>query len=228
MNFCVIGMGLFGSYLARELSSRGHRVVVVDRDEAQLEAVAEFVDDALKADAANEKTLQDIGIEDFDWVLITITEDLESSILIAMLAKELGARKVLVKAASELHARILEKLGVDWIVFPERDVAQRVAESLQQRGPFDFLELAPGYRIEEIKAPPTFANRTLRELDLRRRYGVSVLAIRRFVPRVQESTGEVDVEEKVVVPGPDDTIMEGDVLITLGKVEDLERLRATL
>ncbi len=228
MNFCIIGMGLFGSYLARELSSRGHRVIAVDRNEEELEKVEGVVDDVLIADAASEKTLQDLGIQDFDWVLVTITEDLESSILIAMLAKEMGARRVLVKAASELHARILEKLGVDWIVFPEREMARRIAETLQRKGPFDFLELAPGYRIEEIKAPPGFAGKTLRALDLRKQYGISVLAIRRYVPRVEEDTGEVEVEEKVVVPGPDDAILEGDILVVLGSTGDLERLRAML
>lgn len=227
MNFCVIGMGLFGSYIARELSSRGHRVVVVDRDEAQLDAVADLVDDAIRTDAANEKTLEELGIQDFDWVLVTITEDMESSILIAMLAKELGAPRVLVKAASELHARILEKIGVDSIVFPEREMARRVAESLVRRGPFDFLDLPADYRIEEIPAPPIFYTKSLRDLDVRKEYGISVLAIRRYVPTLNPE-GEVDLKESVVVPSPDDLIMEGDILITLGRRKDLERFRARL
>ncbi len=224
MNFCVIGLGQFGTYLARELADKGHRVLAIDREKPQSMEVEPFVDEVLVMDASEEKALRQIGLSDFDWVLITITEDLESSILIAMLARELGARRILVKAASELHARILEKIGVDRIVFPEKEMARRVAETLTRSGTFDFLDLAEGYRLVEQVAPRAFVGQTLRQLDIRKRFGVSVLAIRRKVPEMGQE-GQIELREQVIVPTPDEEIVRGDVLILLGKTEDLEKVQ---
>ncbi len=225
MQFCVIGLGRFGTAVARTLADLGHEVLAVDREEEPVAEVEPYVTQGVVLDATQEKALQNLGLRDFDWVVVAIG-DLESSILITVLLKEMGVPRVLAKALSTIHAKILRKVGADRVVFPERDMGQRVARSLASPMVFDYLELSPGYSIVEIAAPREFSGKTLKDLRIRNRFGVTVIAIRRKMPELKEESSSLDFKEvPIISPTPDEEIHEGDILVVLGKNQDIEKLR---
>lgn len=225
MQVCVIGLGTFGTAVALSLAQKGHEVLVIDRDENKVASIEEMVSHALVMDATNEKSLKSLGLKDFDAVIVAITEHIEDSILTTMLVKEEGAKKVIAKAGSELHAKILRKVGADAVVFPERDTAERIARRLTSPTIFDFIELSADYSIVEIVAPDFLVGKTLKETGFRARYGAYVIAIKRKTPEYKEGN-QIDYREEVIIaPSPDEEILKGDLLVLLGKVKDIEKLK---
>jgi trk system potassium uptake protein TrkA len=197
----------------------------VDKDEDKVSMIEEEVSQALVADVTQEKQMEALGIGHFDWVIVAMSQNIEASILATLLAKEFGAKNVLSKAGSEVHAKILRKIGADKVIFPEREMGQKVAEYLSSPKIFDYIELSPEYSIVELVAPSLFEGKTIRETDARAKYGVYIIAIKRKVARV-EREGELELEEKVLVaPDPDEEILKGDLLVLLGKVENLEKVK---
>jgi len=225
MQFLVLGLGRFGSSVALALAKKGHEVLAVDKDEDKVAAIEDEVSQALVLDATQEKQLEALGIGHFDWVIVSMSQNIEASILATLLAKELGAKNVLSKASSDIHAKILRKVGADKVIFPEREMGQRVAEYLSSPRIFDYIELSPEYSIIELVAPSVFENKTIRETQARTKYGVHIIAIKRRIARV-EKEGELELEEKVLIaPDPDEEILKGDLLILLGKIENLEKVK---
>ncbi len=223
--FAVIGLGRFGSSVARTLSDRGFEVLAIDSDEGRVAQAAEFCAHAVRLDATDERALKEVGIGDLDVVIVSIGENLEASTLITLLLKELGVETVVSKALNELHGKILRKIGADRVVFPERDMGVRVAESLTTPSISDYIELSPTHSILELTAPESFANKNLKDLDLRARYGVTVIAIKRKLPRLTPE-GDTELSENIVVaPRSEEKILKGDLLMFLGRYEDLERVR---
>ena len=223
--FAIIGLGRFGFSVARTLSERGFEVLAIDSDEVRVSEASEFCAHAVQLDATDERALKEIGITDFDVVIVSIGEDIEASTLITLLLKEMGVKTVVSKALTELHGKILRRIGADRVVFPERDMGVRVAESLTSPSISDYIELSPTHSILEISAPDPFAGRDLKQLDLRARYGVTVIAVRRKVPRLT-SEGHTELEEEIVVaPRSEEKIVKGDLLMLLGRDEDLEKVR---
>src|SRR5512134_498900 len=175
----VIGLGRFGSSVARTLASSGCEVLAVDEDEARVKAIADEVTDAVCANALEEEALRSLGLRNFEVVVVAIGHEVEASILVTVLLKEMGIPKIVAKAQDELHGRVLQKIGADIVVFPERDMGIRLAHTLISRNVIDEIQLSTDYSILEIVAPPRFLSRSLRELELRQRFGLTVLAIRR-------------------------------------------------
>ncbi|HSB70564.1 MAG TPA: TrkA family potassium uptake protein [Candidatus Methylomirabilis sp.] len=207
----VIGLGRFGSSVARTLASSGCEVLAVDVDEARVKAIADEVTDAVCANALEEEALRSLGLRNFEVVVVAIGHEVEASILVTVLLKEMGIPKIIAKAQDELHGRVLQKIGADIVVFPERDMGIRVAHTLISRNVIDEIQLSTDYSILEIVAPPRFLARSLRELELRQRFGLTVLAIRR--------------EDRIIVsPDAEQTLEEGDMLVTLGQPGMLEQL----
>jgi trk system potassium uptake protein TrkA len=213
MEFAVIGLGRFGRSVALTLVELGHSVLGVDREEARVQAVSRQLTHAVQADATDEETLNALGVRNFDAVVVGIGANIEASVLVTLMLKQLGVPRVVAKASSELHGRVLERVGADRVVFPEREMGVRIARRLVAPGVLDLIELTPDVSVEELTAAGKIAGRTLRELDLRAKYGVTVLAIRR---------GE-DVE---VSPRPDVRIQQGDVLVVIGRNEQLLKVDA--
>ncbi len=223
--FAVIGLGRFGSSVARTLSDRGFEVLAIDSDEARVSEACEFCAHAVQLDATDERALKEVGIGDFDVAIVSIGENIEASTLITLLVKEMGVKTVVSKALNELHGKILRQIGADRVVFPERDMGVRVAESLTTPSISDYIELSPTHSILELSAPKAFASKNLRELDLRAKYGVTVIAIKRKVPRLTPE-GDTELSEKIVVaPRSEEKILKGDLLMFLGKYDDLERVK---
>lgn len=209
--YAIIGMGRFGSSVARTLYSLGHDVLVIDKDEEQIERISNYVTHAVQGDATDESVLQALGLGDFDVAVVTIGGDLQSSILICLLCKEMGVQTVIAKAQNELHARVLRKIGVDKVVFPERDMGMRLAHSLVSSNILDYIELSPDYSLMELSAPASWEGKSLKDLDMRVQYGVNVMAIRHG-------------DNINISPRGDDIIAAGDVLVIIGANEDIRRL----
>jgi trk system potassium uptake protein TrkA len=215
--FGVIGLGRFGSAMATTLSELGHDVIGVDGNEARVHELADVVTHALQIDATDEKALRAAGIQDVDVAVVSIGENIESSLLVVMQLRELGIKTIVAKAVTPLHGKILEKLGVSRVIFPEREMAIRVAHSLVMPNVIDYIELSREFSIVELPAPAQFVGKTLKQLELRPRLGLTLVAIKR----------REDGTERVVTnisPSADEKIRPKDVLAILGSTDRLNHL----
>jgi trk system potassium uptake protein TrkA len=219
--FGVIGLGRFGSAMATTLAELGHDVIGVDGDEERVRRLADTISLAIELDATDEKALKAAGIHDVDVAVVSIGENIESSLLVVMQLRELGVKTIVAKAVTPLHGRILEKLGVSRVIFPERDMAIRVAHSLVMPNVIDYIELSRDFSIVEIPAPEGFVGRTLKQLELRPRLGLTLIAIKR-----RSSADGPQMTN--VAPSADETILEGDTLALLGSNERLNQLDSLL
>jgi trk system potassium uptake protein TrkA len=214
--FGVIGLGRFGSAVATTLVELGHDVIGIDGAEARVQELADVITHAVQLDATDAKALRAAGVQDVDVAIVSIGEHIESSLLVVMQLRELGVKTIVAKAVTPIHGRILEKLGVSRVVFPEREMAIRVAHSLVTPNAIDYIELSRDFSIVELPTPASWVGRTLKELELRPRYGLTLVAIKR-----QDGTGRVLT---TVAPTADERILSGDVLALLGANERLNRL----
>ncbi|MEW5981872.1 MAG: TrkA family potassium uptake protein [Acidobacteriota bacterium] len=214
-SFAVIGLGRFGSAMSTTLVELGQDVIGIDADEENVQRLADALPAVVQLNATDERALRNAGIQDVDVAVISIGENIEASLLVVMLVKELGIPRIIAKAVTPLHGRILEKIGVDRVIFPEREMAIRVAHSLVVPNVLDYIELSRDFSIIELPAPADFVGKTLRELQLRPKYGLTLIAIKRH-PGAGETTN--------VSPQADDRIEAGDVLSLLGSNERLAQL----
>ncbi|WP_263866865.1 potassium channel family protein [Paenibacillus rhizovicinus] len=210
--YAVIGMGRFGSSVAHELSELGFDVLAIDADEQKIQEVSNWVTHAVAANSTDEEAMRSLGLRNFDVVIVAIGEDIQASILTTLILKELGVPELIVKAQNALHGKVLDKIGANKVVFPERDMGLRVAHHLISPNILEYIELSNDYGIVEMKAPSFTIGKNLMQLDIRARYKCNVLAIKR---------GPDDVN---VAPYAEDVIMNGDLLVIVGKTEDLSEL----
>jgi len=209
--FVVIGLGSFGKSVAVTLSSLGYDVLGIDTSECEVQAIANQITHAVQADAREEETLRALGVRNFDVGIVAIGNDIESNILITVMLKELGVNYVVAKAQSNLHGKVLERVGADKIIFPEKDMGIRLAQNLVTSNVMDYIELSPDYGVVEIIAPHSFANKSLGELNLRAKFGISIMAIKKG-------------NKILVAPGADARIDEKDILIIVSKKDALAKL----
>jgi len=217
LSFAVIGLGRFGAAMATTLTELGQDVIGIDGNEEAVQRLADVIGAAVVLDATDERALRTAGVQDVDVAVISIGENIEASLLAVMLVKDLGVPRIIAKAVSPLHGRILERLGVNRVIFPEREMAMRVAHSLVVANVLDYIELSRDFSIIEMPAPEEFAGRSLKDLQLRNRYGLTLIAIKR-------KTGTGDGEVTNVAPTAEDEIQAGDVLALLGPNERLAQL----
>lgn len=208
--YAVIGLGRFGISVARRLHEAGQEILGIDINEARVEDAELYVTHAVVADSTDRRALTSLGIRNFDCVIVAIGTDMQSNILTVMLLKELGIEKIIAKALGKRHGMVLEKIGVDWIIYPERDMGERVANQLLYPNMLNYIELSKEYNIEEVIIPAKMAEKNLRELNIRAKYNVSVIAI--------VSQGDI-----IVSPSPEQIIHQGDVLVMIGKRNDLAK-----
>jgi len=209
--FGVIGLGRFGYHVARTLAQGGAEVIACDVDEEKVREVSEYVSLAYVLDATDAKALKESGIANVDTAVVSIGENIEASILIVVQLKELGVKEVVAKAITPLHGKVLEKLGVDRVVYPEKEMAIRVAHSLLVGEFIEEIPIGEKHSLFELKAFDFMLGKTLRDLDVRRRFGVSVLAIKRG-------------ENLIVNPMGDEKVLPGDILLVLGTTEQLSSM----
>jgi trk system potassium uptake protein TrkA len=208
--YAVIGLGRFGTSVARTLFRLGQEVLAIDTSEERVKYIADEVTHSLVADTTDANVLKNIGITNFDVVIVAIGENVQANIMTTLLLKELGVKYVLVKALNKMQGRVLEKIGADRVVYPERDMGKRVAHNLVAPNMVDYIELAQGFRISEFMAYKDMFGKSLRALNLRFKYNLNVLLIKR-------AGGEL-----ISSPGPDDIIQMGDMLVLAGEKEALD------
>lgn len=209
--FAVIGIGRFGESLVKELSRMGYEVLAIDVDEERVNDAVDIATHAVQADAMDEETLKSLGIRNFDVVIVAIGNNIQSNILTTIILKELGVKKVVAKAQNALHGKVLEKIGTDYVIYPERDMAIKLARSLVSQNFLEQINLSPAYSIIELFAPKAFISKSLADIGLRKKMHVTILAIRRG-------------ENIIVAPGPDESIIQGDILVALGHNDDLVKI----
>lgn len=209
--FVVIGCGRFGQSVAIKLAELGAEVMVVDDNEEIIQNISDKVTYAVQADATDENAIKALGIRNFDVAIVTIGSDIQSSILVTLLVKELGVKQIIAKAQTAAHAKVLYKIGANRVVFPEKEMGVRVAKSLVSSNVLDLIDLAPEYSILEITMNDEWIGKSLVEINMRRKYQISVIAIRR------EDEVDINVE-------PDRILMKDDVLIVIGNNSDLKKI----
>jgi trk system potassium uptake protein len=208
----VIGLGRFGSAVARELERLGHQVLAIDHSEQLVNDIAPDVTHALQLDAADEDALRSAGASDFPTAIVAISTDAEPSIFATMVLKRLGVRTVIAKAGSLLHGEILSRVGADRVVFPERETGLRLAHSFNVPNVIDYLDVAPAFGIEKIRPPKSFIGKSLGDLDLKGKLGLTPIALRRG-------------RQVFVNPAREERLAEGDELILIGRDDKLDQLR---
>lgn len=209
--FVIIGLGIFGSSMARTLYSLGNDVLAIDKNENLVQKIADEVTQAVVLDATDENALKSLGINNFDVAVVTIGENIQSSIMATILVKELGAKYIISKAKNDLHGKVLKKIGADRVVLPEKEMAIRIAHNLVSSNILDYIELSSDYTIVEIQVPDKWIDKSLKDIKLRSKYGINVIAIKRK-------------EKLVISPLGEDKLLENDIIISIIQSEDLEKL----
>ena len=207
--YAVIGLGKFGATVVRTLHARGHQVIAIDQDRERVQDLRDFSTQAIEADCTDQDTLRALGIHDADAVVVSLGERMDASILVTLYLRDLGLKEIVVKAISEDHGKVLHLIGATEIVHPERDTARRVARGLGLRSIVEYLPLASDSSLVEVKAPVEFVGRTLAELEIRKRFQVLVVAIKRG-------------ESLLLATGGDERLQPGDVLVLVGRDVDLD------
>jgi trk system potassium uptake protein TrkA len=205
----VIGLGRFGSSVARTLAQQGHDVLGIDIDEARVTALSRVLTQAITVREVNEEVLLSLGVKECDAAVVGMA-NLEFSITISQILKDFGIKLVISKAASELHGRVLQRIGVDRVIFPERDMGIRLAHSLVTNTVIDYIELSPDYNIYELATPADFVGQSLAQTQLRATYHINVIAIKR--------AGNV-----IISPGATEVIQANDILVVIGHNNDINR-----
>jgi trk system potassium uptake protein TrkA len=209
--FVVVGLGHFGASVATTLYRIGANVLAIDADAERVEEVRDMVTHAVQASGVNREALIQLGVRDFDIAVVAIGGDIKASCMATMLMKELGVGYIVAKAQDEIHGRMLSKLGADKVVYPERDMGKRVAHNLVSGNILDFIELSPDYFMVEVTPPVEWEGKSLSQLELRKRMGVNVIAIRR--------NGQVDAS-----PKPASVILAGDRLLGMAEKDVIKEL----
>lgn len=213
--YAVIGLGNFGFHAAKSLYEDGNEVVAIDLDKARVHAIDPYSTEAIVLDATDNEALKSLGFENMDGVIVSTGTKISTSILICLHLQEIGVKKILAKALDEDHGKILKRVGATEIIHPERDMAIRISRSLSRPNILDFIPLAEDYDLVQVGPPKEFIGKTLNELNLRAKYNVHVIAIKELVP-----------DNFLLVPPADFVIKDSDILIMLGKSEDIKKIKA--
>jgi trk system potassium uptake protein TrkA len=210
----VIGLGIFGFNLAKDLFEAGLEVIAVDKNKDLVQKIRDFSTKAVVADATEKEVLEAIGIEENDVIIVSFGEDLAASTILTLHLKEMNVRTIIVKAPNEDHKRILEKVGATEVVIPEREMAGKIARSLISPNVMDYLPLTREYTICEIAPPASFVGKSIAEIQLRKKYNIGLLASR-----------DVLTDQITMIPGGDFVVKDSDILVVIGKEKDIQNLK---
>jgi trk system potassium uptake protein TrkA len=221
----IIGLGDFGLNLAKHLTEKGAEVLAIDSDFEKVEEIKDSVAVAVRLDATDEKALKAQGIQDMDAVVISIGQEFESTLLSVMNLLNLGVKKIIARATTPIHKVILEKIGVHYIISPEEEIADKLASSLIYEDVLEWIKLGGEYTIAYIPAPEIFVGKSLQELDIRTKYNVNLITIKKISKVFNKATNQEVIKEKIIgVPGPGTVIEKGDILILFGREKDISKL----
>ena len=213
--FVIIGLGRFGSSVAKTLYALGHDVLAIDSNDDLVQEISDSVTHAVQMDATDENALRTLGLRNFDVAVVTIGANIQASVMATLLVKDMGIKYIIAKGNSDLHAKVLYKIGADRVILPEKDMGVRVAHNLVSSSILDYIELSPDYSIIEIESPKEWYGKSMKELSLRSKYGINVMAIKR--------NNEVNIS-----PDADDVINKDDIVVAIGSAEDLTKLEGKI
>jgi trk system potassium uptake protein TrkA len=213
--FAVIGLGNFGFHAAKALYEDGNEVVAIDTDKARVQAIDPFCTEAVVLDSTDKEALKTLGLEDMDGVIVSTGTKISTSVLICLYLQEIGVKKILAKALDDDHGKILRRVGATEIIHPERDMAVRISRGLSRPNVLDFIPLAEEFDLIQVGPPRDFIGKSLKDLNLRAKHNVHIIAIKELVP-----------ENFILVPPANFVIKDSDILIMLGKSEDIRRIKA--
>jgi len=211
--FVVIGLGKFGFYLAKHLFERGHDVIAIDVDKEVVQEIKDHSTKAIIADATSKDTMLSLGIQNVDTAIVSLGTRMDHSILVTLHLKEIGVKDIVVKAITEDHRKILNIIGAKEVIFPERDMAEKLAHSLSSPNLLDYLPLSEGVSIMELVPLHSFIGKTIMDIQLRNKFGVQIIAIKELVP-----------ERMNLIPSADTVIKESDILVLIGPDEAMKKL----
>jgi trk system potassium uptake protein TrkA len=210
----VIGLGIFGFNIAKDLYENGMEVIAIDKNKEIVQKIKDFSTKSILADGTDKEVIESIGIQEDDVVIVSFGEDLAASTLITLHLKELKVKNIIVKAPNEDHKHVLEKVGATEVVIPERAMADKVAKSLISPNVLDYIPLSEDYTICEMAPPGSFMGKTIGELHLRSKHHIEVIAVREMLP-----------ERLTMVPRADFVIKDSDVLVVIGKEKDIQKIK---
>lgn len=211
--YAVIGLGRFGFHLTRSLYEKGHEVLAIDMSKDVVQKLKDFCTKAVVANATDRETLEALNVQGVDVAIVGLGAPLDHSMLVTLHLKEMGVKEIIVKATSDEHGKILQKIGASEVVYPERDMARKLAASLHSPNLLDHLPLMPGFSIVELATPNEFVGKAIKELQLRNEYGVMVIAVKELVP-----------ERVTFMPTPDFVLKDSDILVVMGSDENLDKV----
>lgn len=210
----VIGLGIFGFNIAKDLYENGIEVIAIDKDKEVIQKIRDYSTKAVLADGTDKEVMESIGIQEDDVVIVSFGEDLAAATLITLHLKEMKIKHIIVKAPNEDHKHVLEKVGATEVVIPEKEMADKIAKSLISPNVLDYIPLSEDYTICELVPPPSFMGKTIAELHLRSKHHIEVIAVREVLP-----------ERIRMVPRADFVIKDSDILVVIGKEEDIQKIR---
>lgn len=209
--YLILGAGTFGQSIAHRLQELDQEVLVVDHDPEVVQRMADQIKFAVEGDVTHESTLREIGVRNFDVVIVSIGNDIQASIMTTILLKEMGIEHVICKADNDLHAKVLYKIGATRVVIPEQEMGSRIAQNLVNKNILDFINLSDKFTIVEMPIRPEWAGKTVQQLDLRRQHGINIIAIKHG-------------EEFTIRIAPDSILHQGDNILVIGEIEEIEEL----
>lgn len=212
-SFCIIGLGRFGQTLAKNLAKTGHQVLVIDIDENIINVMSDVVTSAVVGDPTNETVLHAAGVSDYDCVVVATAESINDSVLTTILLKEIGVKQIVARAGNEQHGRVLEKVGADMVVFPERDMGEKLVNILDRNNVLEYIEFSDSHSIVEVTVPKGWIGKNLIELNVRRRYGVTVLAV-----------GDTETGDMNISPDPTRTFVGNETVALLGENKAIDKI----
>ncbi len=210
--YAVIGLGRFGSSVAKVLTEMGQYVLAIDSNEDRVDALAPVLSRVVKADATDPLALKALKIAEFDTVIVAIGDNVEASVICAVNCRDLGVKHLVAKAQDEPHGRVLERIGATRVLYPQRDMGARVATNISAGGVIDFVRLSEQYGMAEVQAPEPLVGKTLQEVDVPAQYGLNILAIKRG-------------KRLIVSPRADERVSAGDMLVVIGDAHGISRLQ---
>jgi trk system potassium uptake protein TrkA len=214
--FAIIGLGRFGGSICKTLIQLGHEVLAIDVDDNKVSKFANTATQAVQLDSTDEAALREIGIRNFEHVIVAIGDNIQASILTTLILKDLDIEKITVKAQNDYHEKVLTKIGATRVIHPERDMGMRIAHNLISENVLDFIELSPDYSLVEIMASHKMVGKSLLELDTRAKYGCNIMAIK-------SKEDEINIS-----PMATDEIRDGDILVVIGSNKDINHFESSL
>lgn len=212
-SFCIIGLGRFGQTLAVNLAKTDHQVLVIDENEDVVTVMSDAVTNAVVGDPTSEQVLRAAGVQDYDCAVVALGNDMNDSILITLTLKDIGVKQVVARAASEQHGRVLEKIGADMVVFPEKDMGEKLVNILDRNNVLEYIEFSDSHSIVEVTVPEKWVGKSLIELNVRRQYGVTVLAVG------NHETGEMNIS-----PDPARKFTGSETVALLGENKAIDKI----